>query len=358
MDFNYQNYITKYDDLKCMNYEEAYCHWTHCGIKEGRTCIITDFNYKNYITKYNDLKYMNYEQAYNHWIHCGIKEGRTCTINQVNFETHITIIIHLFKEEMFNEFLEYITNVKKVFHSVKVIFTININSHFEETIQKENSDYIILKVENKGVDIYPFLESIKYIRENDIKTDFILKLHTKENEYWRRELINPIINLPNLYILQHYFKKVKNIGYIGSQKFALPKNYDLDFPYNIQGLNELCEKFENLEKDWTDFLGGTMFWINNEVLTKYLTPELIEYFIPQFSYGKPPNNLFEKSIIVEYVCERLLTGVFCYDRTNILVNDYNGLSRSVNRINGEPDHSYFYQPSVFSFHTPKNVILN
>jgi hypothetical protein len=322
-----------------------------------------NFDYEYYLNNNIDLRQFNKEEAYSHWINFGIKEGRSANYEKINFETNITIIIHLFHESLFDEFLEYINNVKKVFNLVTVIFTININSNFDQNIKNEDSTFIILKVENKGVDVYPFIESINYIRKNNIKTDFILKMHTKVSSNltadlinWRKDLIEPITKIENLYIIQHYFKKINNIGYIGSQKCIMPKNYDIDFPQNIQGINELCDKFSHLEKNWTDFNGGNIFWINNEVLNKYLTNELIEYLIENFSFEKPPCNLTNKGIYVEYLCERLFTGIFCYDKTNILVNNFTNTQRSVSKINGKIDHSYFYEPKIFSIYKPKDII--
>ena len=287
-----------------------------------------EFDYKFYTNTYKDLSHFNDVEAYTHWLTFGIKEGRYCSKQLMNFETNVTIIIHLFNETLFDEFLTYISYVKAVFKLVNVIISININSEFDKIINNEYPDFIVLKLENKGVDVYPFIESVKYIRANNIKSDYILKLHTKEsvNETqnllnWRKELIEPIVDINNLSVLQHYFKNNKNIGYVGSQKCALPKNYDLDFPQNIEGLNQLCDKFPHLEKEWNEFNGGNMYWINNEVLTNYLTNELIEYLIPKFSYGKPPCNLTDQNIYVEYLCERLFSGVFCYKKTNILVNE-------------------------------------
>lgn len=309
------------------------------------------FDYNFYLEKYPDLRHFNYIQAYNHWLNYGLREGRACCSEQINIETRVTLTIHLFHEHLFSEFLEYINNVKVVFKLVNVIITININSNFDKVIYNEDPSFIVLKLENKGVDSYSFIECIKYIRNNNIKTDYILKLHTKESINWRKELINPIVDINNLYIIQHYFKNKKNIGYIGAQKWALQKNYDLDYPQNIEGLHNLCKKFQHLEQNWTDFNGGSTFWISNETLSVYLTTELIEYLIANFLYGKPPpDNINNEG--VEYICERLWTGVFCYDKTNILVNEFKGYFHGISIIN----NPYFYQPSVFSFYTPKNII--
>ena len=273
-------------------------------------------------------------------------------------------MIHLFKEHLFDEFIEYINNVKTVFSLVTVIFTININSDFDKVIKNYDPNFIIIKIVNKGVDIYPFIESIKYIRENNIKSDYILKLHTKESNLqrfdfleWRKQLIEPITNINNLYIIQHYFKNVKNIGFVGAQRCVLPKNFDLDFMSNIIGINQLCDKFPHLEKNWTDFVAGTMFWINNEVLDKYLTNELINYLSDKFIYDKPPSN-YDSNAYIEYLCERMFTGIFCYSNTNILVNEFSHINRGISHTCGYIDNKYFYQPNIFSFNIPKNNILN
>jgi hypothetical protein len=319
------------------------------------------FDYEFYLETYPDLKHMDKDSAYSHWINYGITEGRICSMNNVpiNNETHITIIIHLFNESLFSEFLTYIKKVKIVFSNVNVLFTINENSKFDEFIHSLDQSFIVIKVENKGCDVFPFLQCINYIRKNEIKTDFILKMHTKEsNNEWRKDLIKPIVDVNNLYVIQHYFKTIKNIGYIGAQKCVLPKNYDLDFHQNIDGLHLLCERFTHLEKDWKDFNGGNMFWISNQTLTDYLTDDLMDYLIPRFSNGKPLSNLENKDIFVEYLCERLFTGIFCYKKTNILVNEFQGTPRGIGITDGEIDHSYFYQPSVFSIYSPENIITN
>lgn len=321
-----------------------------------------NFDYDFYLENYRDLRHLNKTDAYNHFINHGIKEGRICHREIINTETNITIVIHLYHTHQFEKMTSYIENVKKVFLNVTIIFTINEHSDFDTHITNKYPAAIIIKVENKGVDIYPFLLSVRHLRTHNINTDFILKLHTKESSNptegcvdWKDDLITPIVDYNNLTVLQHYFKKMENIGYVASQKCVLPKNYDLDCPANIIGLNQLIEKFPHLEKNWTDFNGGNMFWISNNVLTKYLTEILIDYLIEKFGQ-KPPCNLNNPDIYVEYLCERLFTGVFCYNTQNILVNEYHGTQRGISATNGQIDHIYFYQPKVFSISIPKNII--
>ena len=353
--FPYEDYINDYQDLRHLNKEEAYKHWLEFGIEEERNLI--NYNYNDYINLNKDLQYLNKEEAYDHWINNGYREGRKGKVmNIINTKTNIVIIIHLFVTSLIDEFITYINNIKSVFTKVAVIFTIPENCEFDINIKSINPEFMVLKVENKGVDIYPFLVSMNFLRKNNIQADFILKLHTKMTSNdkedllnWRKDLIEPITNKSNLICLQHYFKNVENIGYVGAQKCSLPKNYDLDFLSNIDGLNQLIEKFTYLPKDWSDFNGGNIFWINNKVLDNYLKDDLIEYIISNVSCGKPPNNLTDKGCYIEYLCERLFSGVFCFDSTNILISDYNITER------GTSDN-YFYQPKIFHFYKPKEII--
>ena len=103
----------------------------------------------------------------------------------------------------------------------------------------------------------------------------------------------------------------------------------------------------HIEKNWSDFNGGNMFWINRKILDKYLTDDFCKYIYENFNYGKPDNNLLVKEINIEYLCERLFTGNFCYNSTNILVNSFEGTQRGIDVEYGKITNIYFYQPKSF-----------
>jgi len=69
---------------------------------------------------------------------------------------------------------------------------------------------------NIGMDIYPFFCQIKYIIDNNINTDYILKIHTKSNDEWRNDLILPLINHKEITSLIQN----NNIGMIASKKYT------------------------------------------------------------------------------------------------------------------------------------------
>ena len=312
------------------------------------------FDYKFYINEYIDLKDFSYLEALQHWKKYGIVEGRKCSQTYYEIkkdDNKILISIHLYYEDMFSNFVLYIKNVISVFTDYIIIFTLKNESKFDDKILKIFPESIILKIPNKGGDFNSFLESIKYIRKNQLNISYILKLHTKKDNKWLQELVEPITKYENLLILKKYFDNIENIGYVGAQKWILPKEYDLDFPQNIECVNMIINKFNYLNGfKWTDFQGGGTFWINNQVLEKYLTNELIEFYQNNFMEGKPPCNLNDKNMYIEYSWERVITGVFIYHKTNILINENIYHPRSLGK-----DNEYIQNvnvPQVFSFHRP------
>ena len=74
--FDYNYYISKYNDLKHLTKEQAINHFKNYGIKEQRKFnkLLENFDYNFYIKNYKDLNKMNYLEACNHYIKYGIKK--------------------------------------------------------------------------------------------------------------------------------------------------------------------------------------------------------------------------------------------------------------------------------------------
>lgn len=261
----------------------------------------------------------------------------------------IGIFIHLFVINMFDEFCKYINNVMKVFDDVCLIITLSKkNIFFEDIIKEKYKNAHVLFIENKGVDIYSFFTQIKYIRENNIQLDYILKIHTKVCREWRELLIVPITEINSLKIIKQIFENQK-IGYVATQDVIVSKYFDkihsLD---NEDILVKVIDIFGLSELKYYDFVGGTMFWINNEILEKYINDDMMSYFEKNMSYDKPPTNT--NTTAPEYIFERLITGVLCYNYTNLLINCNEYLDK--NHTN-----NLYFQASKFSIYEPSKINL-
>ena len=245
--------------------------------------------------------------------------------NSINQNFKICICIHLYQLNLFPEFTQYIDNVLQVFSNVLIIFNIDINQkklQLENKIKYRYPNSVILYNENKGVDIYSFIKMIEFINTNNLKIDFILKIHTKtSSENWRRNLIENITNLEVLHKIKKLFLENKDkIGFIASSDCIIP-NDNFKYKSNQTGFKFLEDNFE-INLDYKYFVGGTMFWINTSCL-KELNSQMNYYVSSQFSFGKPSNQS-SKIINFEYIYERILSGV--------LTKNYNNYKTLFNNI--------------------------
>ena len=71
-------------------------------------------------------------------------------------------------------------------------YDIQNNLHFKDYIEKNKltidmcDSFIFIQGENIGVDIGGFLKCLDYVSDDD----YIIKIHTKSNDVWRRQMMN------------------------------------------------------------------------------------------------------------------------------------------------------------------------
>lgn len=166
-----------------------------------------------------------------------------------NFNDNITLMLHL-NEIMLSK--SEISNIKKEFPNA--IFTCG---------------------ENKGMDIYGFFLQIEYIIKNNIHLDYICKIHTKTDDKWRNDMINPLCGTKES-VLNCVNKFDKQNGMIG------PKNYvRLMDHYNTPLILNLFKQW-NIKNTYIDEID----W--KEKKNKLLE---LEYFDPFFYITYPYNKI-------------------------------------------------------------------
>jgi hypothetical protein len=224
----------------------------------------------------------------------------------------------MFNTDLYEEMKGYIQQVEKVYPNTRAIFTVP-----PEFIPPDKN-YLFIPIENKGVDVYGFMLAIEFMRKYKLKTDWILKIHSKISNtnmftpnvtdyHWRKQLIQPLVHPKFL----PYLKTFNKVGYIGSSIHHLRQ--DRDFYQNKQGIGYLITQFPTIPSSSAGFIGGNMFWIHPSVVDQYITPAFIQYCKPLFSPRKPPSN-DSKYPIIEYVIERILPGNMCWGLRYILIH--------------------------------------
>ena len=124
----------------------------------------------------------------------------------------------------------------------------------------------LLLLENKGYDLYPFIEIINQVNLDNYT--YILKLHTKNyrkaywtyngisyiHYQWRDALVNALIGSKRIF--QNNLKKLseEHIGMIGNKDLIYHRGHIKNEGHRLQ----MCQKL-GYNPDYDEFIAGTMF---------------------------------------------------------------------------------------------------
>jgi len=245
-----------------------------------------DFQWETYVNYYQDLKNAgknNNEKAYKHFIKHGLNEGRFYR------KDHLDV--------------------------------------YEKIIKFKNETKVFLSP-NRGVDIGGFLYTYKKI-DND--TDLILKIHTKKGlgsekvpsldlmrrgggfaishgRNWFHGLMGGVLsNSVQVNNIINNFTQDSTTGMVGFRKY---KNFTVNYDETLKILSKL-----NVKKipENSDFIGGTIFWVRNEILKKYLSNNIINEIIELMPYG------YVREPSINHAMERVFGILVYFENKNIKI---------------------------------------
>ena len=187
----------------------------------------------------------------------------------------IALLVQVGNYEIFKKIECYINN-----------FDLNsiIMIHLNELLKKNEIEYIKSNYpqaiythgENKGMDIYGFFIQIKYIIDNNLNIDYICKIHTKTDDKWRSNLLNPLCKTKNDIIDCINLLKNKDNGMICSKKnFKLLDHMNGPIIVNLLKHWNIENKYID-EIDWKE---------------KSLNLYNLDLFDPYFYVTYPYNNI-------------------------------------------------------------------
>jgi lipopolysaccharide biosynthesis protein len=198
-------------------------------------------------------------------------------------------------------------------HGIKEKRKYTNNILIEDRIKKFKPNAKIISSPNKGVDIGGFLYTYKHV---DPKTDLILKIHTKAglgstqtpsrgvlnkgivaaknsgNGWFKRLMDGVLLNELKVNNILNEFKHNPECGMVGFKQYN-------NFSTNIKEMNSIFRIF-NTPNNHNNcfFVGGTVFWVRNSVLKKYLTPNNIDKILTTlpsgYVYEPSPNHAMER----------------------------------------------------------------
>ena len=272
--FNESYYKANYLDVKNTGIDPLRHYISH-GVKEGRNPNST-FDTDYYLNKYKDVKNSNINPLL-HYIQHGEQEGRKTNnkletylseysnyikLRDLDTDINVAVIVHIYYTELWKDILEKLKNIK---HSYTLyITTTNELYNNVKELEMPNVEVKIFKYKNIGMDVYPFVQVLKNLYEDNI--NIFCKLHTKKgNDHtgniWNKTLLEHNIGNNEIFSgIAHALNEDENLRMVGSAFFY--KN----IKYLIGNNSSLLEKILtqlNISSDTIEkngFFAGSMFW--------------------------------------------------------------------------------------------------
>ena len=240
----------------------------------------------------------------------------------------VKILIYLYYPSLWEEYKELLLKIKDYIDIDLLLCNDDIENN-NEYIEKDclntfNGNSIVRYVDNRGVDIGPFLLQMKDLDPK--KHKYFIKLHSKKslwgryrNVNWREFLVNALIGNENIF--QNNISKMDNnnkIGMIGSR--ALILNNDKEF-YNKNIIEHLMTHILNLSdynNDNCKFIGGTMFMAKSKLFKKYFPNNICDTLYNTLNFGMISDI---KEGTIPHSLERIFGYIVSLDNQIIEVSD-------------------------------------
>lgn len=210
--------------------------------------------------------------------------------------TEIAVVLHVGSISPLAEILNYISNISKAgrYFDLFVNLTEEI-VNIEDACDIINSKFpyaIIIASENRGMDIGGFMRFIPLLLRENYK--YVLKLHTKTSNSWRRTLIDPICGSSDKVLKCLFHMEKKGSIMVGS---SCHKYYESKNKYpNYYYLSRLTERF-SLKNTSFWFIGGTMFWIDMRLIRSVFSTQNLRDLISEMN---TPETLDPYWYIINY----------------------------------------------------------
>ena len=207
----------------------------------------------------------------------------------VNINTYlpsVCCIIHIGNYSIFQKMRHFIDNLVSAqydAYNLNIYFNVvegAVSSEEMNSLKKSYPNEYIIVSENYGFDIGSFFHTLQYIKQKQLKFDFILKIHTKTNANLRTNLLEPILgSIQNIRNVFSVFDSNKNTGIIAARKGRCIDAH-IDFTRNQPYLQELvkCYFNETTAVCKQPYVSGTMFWMRfsmiDELFMNYDLPNI------------------------------------------------------------------------------------
>lgn len=182
----------------------------------------------------------------------------------------IAVIVHAFYTDILEDIITSLKTVSDYKVKLYVTTPYEHESMVGYLLEKSSLDYLLLPLENRGRDVFPFIK----IMETVIKEghNYLVKIHTKRSKHredgdkWRNDLYSKLITSSAVSNAMNIFTEDKHIGIIGPDGHIVPMNYYWGAnAYNVEKLcYRLGYKLDEIRE--LNFVAGTMFFARVDAL--------------------------------------------------------------------------------------------
>lgn len=226
-----------------------------------------------------------------------ISDDKKTDVNVI-LNKKIAIHFHVFYVDLLEEIYTYLVNIRIPFTLFITVVTEGDLARTETFFKNNNHNFEvkIIKVENRGRDIYPFYQALHNCYKNyDVIAHFHTKksLHTDFGNVWRKYLYNNLLGSKYFFEnLISYFEKKVRVGFITAPIVPIKNVVEAYFGYaenkveykkNIEfALNAFCVPTDKLysRRRNMDFPCGNMFVAKTKAIRQFFEAELDKNSFP------------------------------------------------------------------------------
>lgn len=215
-------------------------------------------------------------------------------------KSKIAVLVHAFYPDVFEKIITKLSRIGCAFDLFISSSPENQEWVQSAAIQKfPNTNFLIF--ENIGMDIYPFLESVKILSKKGY--EIVCKVHTKRGDgplgdAWQNIMLDSLIGSEKSFMeVKSYFENEPNLGMAGpAGTYQSAKRLMLENKEKIEKLHGDIWGVGLNNEDW-GFFCGTMFWARLSIFDK-LQKNLYKF---KNSFG----SKYKKDGLIEHALERM-----------------------------------------------------
>lgn len=269
-------------------------------------------------------------------------------INNWTKSGDIAAIIHVFYADLIEEIAEKTRNLPQ--NTDYYISIPNDHPELVDAVREHFPNAQILIVENRGRDIYPFLEVLKGILP--LNYDLLVKIHSKKTPHradgtsWRQDIYEKLLGSAELIngIIQS-FKTNPKQGMLGPKGQVVNARYYLFENKTI--FLELSKRIGLETNDTFDFpfVSSTMFWARPELFKKLVDADFLK---EEF-----PNEPIKSDGTIVHGLERIFGLVTIHAGLEINTIDLNG---DIEKPNPNEISPFAYKPRALLLSDIKSLV--